>query len=89
VEHTGPGIAEADEDAAFEPFDRAGARRIEITGLGLSIARQLVDAMGGALQLSSEVGRGSRFWFELPIAAPASLGDELLQPWAAEPQAEA
>lgn len=52
----------------FEPFNRLGAERLPVVGhgLGLSIARTLAQAMGGALQVSSRPGEGSRFVLELP-----------------------
>ena len=52
----------------FEPFNRLGAERLAVVGhgLGLSIARTLTQAMGGALRVSSQPGEGSRFVLELP-----------------------
>jgi signal transduction histidine kinase len=78
VADTGPGIAAKDQARIFEPFEQAGDARSRAagTGLGLAISRQLVRLMGGVLQLDSEEGRGSRFWFELDLPvcnAPTSL----------------
>ncbi len=69
VHDTGPGIRPADQARIFEPFEQAGdARsRAQGTGLGLAISRQLVRLMGGELRLQSEEGRGSTFWFDLPL----------------------
>ncbi len=69
VEDTGPGIAPKDQARIFEPFEQAGDARSRSagTGLGLAISRSLVALMGGSLQLDSEVGQGSRFWFELDL----------------------
>jgi signal transduction histidine kinase/ActR/RegA family two-component response regulator len=69
VEDTGPGIAAKDQVRIFEPFEQAGDARSRAagTGLGLAISRQLVRLMGGALQLDSQEGQGSRFWFELDL----------------------
>ena len=67
VEDTGPGISRAEQRRVFEPFYQVNARDSRQqggTGLGLAISRRLVGAMGGALSVSSEAGRGSRFSFE-------------------------
>jgi signal transduction histidine kinase/DNA-binding response OmpR family regulator/tetratricopeptide (TPR) repeat protein len=70
VEDTGRGIAQADLARIFEPFEQVGtvSAREQGTGLGLSISRRLVQIMGGELLVESEVGVGSRFWFEVPLA---------------------
>ena len=68
VEDTGPGIPRAEQQHLFEPFyqvDPRHSRRQGGTGLGLTISRRLVEAMGGALAVSSEPGRGSRFRFDV------------------------
>ena len=68
---SGIGIAPADIDRLFQPFQRiapTSGRSRDGTGLGLAISRRLVEAMGGAIGVHSEPGRGSRFWFTLPLA---------------------
>jgi CheY-like chemotaxis protein/anti-sigma regulatory factor (Ser/Thr protein kinase) len=72
VEDTGPGIAPEELVAVFEPFVQATSGRAlvpsqvrEGTGLGLSISRQFVRLMGSDLTVSSELGRGSLFQFDL------------------------
>lgn len=74
VKDSGVGIRPEDMQRVFEPFEQAGDARSRAagTGLGLAISRQLVRLMGGDLQLNSEVGAGSLFWFELhlPDAEP-------------------
>jgi two-component system, OmpR family, sensor kinase len=63
VSDSGPGIGPAERERIFRPFwSRAG----DGTGLGLPIARQLAQALGGQLALESEVGKGSRFELRLP-----------------------
>jgi PAS domain S-box-containing protein len=68
VTDTGPGIPSEQHDLLFEPFRQGGGDVSEGSGLGLAIARRLVAAMGGTLSLSSAVGSGARFGFE--IVAP-------------------
>lgn len=69
VADTGEGIAAADLDSIFVPFERLGAARaVEGTGLGLGISRRLVEAMGGTLQVHSEVGSGTTFSVVLAAA---------------------
>jgi signal transduction histidine kinase/ActR/RegA family two-component response regulator/HPt (histidine-containing phosphotransfer) domain-containing protein len=67
VVDTGIGISDDAMERLFTPFERldAPSRGIEGTGLGLAVARGLVEAMGGTLGLSSEVGVGTTVWFEL------------------------
>ncbi|MGH9273195.1 MAG: sensor histidine kinase, partial [Acidimicrobiales bacterium] len=66
---TGPGIALADQERIFEEFAQAGAgptRAHEGTGLGLPLARSLVELHGGHLIVDSTLGHGSIFSFTLP-----------------------
>jgi len=67
VEDTGIGISPDKLKAIFQPFEQVGniAHRVEGTGLGLAISQHLVELMGGSLQVKSELGRGSTFWFEV------------------------
>jgi signal transduction histidine kinase len=69
VSDTGPGIAAEELDRIFTPFYRGhtGRRFPQGMGLGLTIARDLVVAHGGRLQVESVPGRGSRFTVWLPI----------------------
>ena len=71
VEDTGGGIPEEARATLFEPFKR-GTRTERMlfsgSGLGLSIARALVEAMGGEIGFETEVGQGTRFWFKVPVS---------------------
>ncbi|WP_437760064.1 ATP-binding protein [Sorangium sp. So ce1389] len=76
VEDTGPGIAPADLERIFEPFEQAGDERarVEGAGLGLAITRRIVDQMGGRIDVESAPGEGSAFTvaLDLPALAGAS-----------------
>ena len=69
VTDTGEGIAPEDLPRVFDRFYRADSSRARSsggTGLGLAIAKSLVEQMGGAIGVESELGRGSTFWFTIP-----------------------
>lgn len=70
VTDTGEGIPEDKQKELFKPFSRLGAENTEIegTGIGLVVCKDLVELMHGTVGLESEVGRGSTFWFTLPLA---------------------
>jgi CheY-like chemotaxis protein len=75
IRDTGRGIADYDIGQLFTPFQRLDAAQagIEGAGLGLTLSRQLIEAMGGTIGATSAPGEGSVFWVELPVAqAPAS-----------------
>ena len=72
VSDTGSGIASEEVDRVFERFYRgSGSLQQEGFGLGLSIAKRMVDVMGGQIGVESRVGLGSTFWVRLPTAKPA------------------
>ncbi|HEY3920478.1 MAG TPA: ATP-binding protein, partial [Gaiellaceae bacterium] len=62
VADTGPGIPPGERERLFRPFVSGGGG----TGLGLTISRELSAALGGTIEIESEVGRGSRFELVLP-----------------------
>jgi signal transduction histidine kinase/CheY-like chemotaxis protein len=70
VRDTGDGIPENRQGELFKSFGRLGAENssIEGTGIGLVICKDLIERMDGTIGLESEVGKGSTFWFELPVA---------------------
>ncbi|HMK08852.1 MAG TPA: ATP-binding protein, partial [Anaerolineales bacterium] len=73
VADTGPGIAPEDQAKLFEPFSQVDAsptRKTGGTGLGLSICRHLVELHGGTIWVESQPGRGSAFFFTLPLHPP-------------------
>jgi CheY-like chemotaxis protein len=82
VEDSGPGICEEDRERIFFPFVQVGDRAPTEagTGLGLAISKEYVELMGGQIDVASEPGKGSVFYFEIPVAVlptveiPAELG---------------
>jgi signal transduction histidine kinase len=76
VSDTGEGIPAEDLPHIFERFYRVDKSRTRATGgsgLGLTIAKRLVEAHGGTIAVQSKLGEGSRFSFTLPVAAERSL----------------
>ena len=70
VADSGIGIAPGDQNKLFQKFfraDNSSTREAGGTGLGLVIAKTLIELLGGAIWLESEPGRGSRFYFTLPL----------------------
>jgi CheY-like chemotaxis protein len=75
VRDTGIGIRPEDHDRIFQDFEQADGtptRSYGGTGLGLAISRRIVEALGGSLELFSNPGEGSTFFFTLPLASARS-----------------
>jgi signal transduction histidine kinase len=89
VQDKGIGISKEEIHQIFEPFYRSPAvaeSGIHGTGLGLPLARKIVEAMGGRLTAESEMGKGSLFTIHLQVAGPRAVAE---QEHAADPHAGA
>jgi signal transduction histidine kinase len=78
VVDSGIGISEEDSNKIFNPFQRSvdsNTRKYAGTGLGLTIAKQFANLLGGDLSVESKVNEGSRFIVVLPLREPPSLQD--------------
>jgi signal transduction histidine kinase/CheY-like chemotaxis protein len=73
VEDSGPGIPQNDRERIFLPFERSESEQ-QGSGLGLSIAQQIVRGMGGELKVESTLGQGSRFSFRLILNTALESG---------------
>jgi PAS domain S-box-containing protein len=71
IEDTGEGLAPEKISQLFQPFNRLGQENQdqEGTGIGLVMTKRLIELMGGAIGLESELGKGSTFWFEMDLTA--------------------
>ncbi len=85
VDDDGPGMTPQQQAGLFRPFERLGAEQGAVfgVGLGLTISRELVQAMHGRLEVSSTVGRGSTFTVSLPAAPERADGPDAAEPLAA------
>jgi signal transduction histidine kinase/DNA-binding response OmpR family regulator len=78
VRDNGAGLASEEQARLFTPFTRLSshAQRVEGHGLGLSIARRIVERLGGQVGVKSQVGAGSTFWFTLPLRLTRQKADD-------------
>ena len=77
---TGIGIAPEDQEKIFRMFEQADSpltKKFEGSGLGLALVRRFVEQHGGRVWLESEPDKGSRFYFILPLVAPAAPAENL------------
>jgi signal transduction histidine kinase len=73
VADNGPGIDPAKQEAIFEKFFQVGEQvRTRSSGLGLAFCKLAMDAQHGRIGVTSQLGTGSRFWFEVPTPATTS-----------------
>jgi two-component system, NtrC family, sensor histidine kinase KinB len=68
VRDQGPGIAREHQRAVFEPYFQAPGGHPGSAGLGLAIAKRIIEEHGGDIGVQSDPGSGARFWFRLPVA---------------------
>ncbi|MBI4006651.1 MAG: response regulator, partial [Gammaproteobacteria bacterium] len=82
IKDTGIGIPKEEQGKIFDPFSQANhvtTGKHGGTGLGTAISRRLVELMGGKIGVTSEVGRGATFWFELTFNRQSASYDTVLQ----------
>lgn len=79
VMDSGMGIPDSKLEVIFEPFYRVGKSKVDGAGLGLALARQLIEAMGGEMGVASRINTGSDFWMKLPLAPRPAASAEIVQ----------
>ncbi|MDO9033934.1 MAG: ATP-binding protein [Methanoregula sp.] len=76
VKDNGPGIDKKYYERVFQIFQTLHARdEVESTGIGLTIVKKIIEMYGGKIWIESELGKGSTFYFTIPIQGPAPGGD--------------
>ncbi len=79
VRDTGIGISEEDQEKLFSQFFRSedpAVREEQGWGLGLNVTKRLVELMGGKIGVRSQLGKGSTFWFTLPMNEPGTVDED-------------
>ena len=78
VQDTGVGISSDEIDKIFQAFEQVGAqkRQSEGTGLGLVISQRIIELMGGQIQVKSEIGVGSNFYFEVALPSASDWAQQ-------------
>jgi signal transduction histidine kinase len=86
VRDTGPGLDEQQQGRLFVPFERLapGSSQVEGTGIGLALAKRLVELMHGQIGVQSSPGAGSTFWVALPVAGAAASASAVADPVGSE-----
>lgn len=82
VSDTGPGVREDVAGVLFDPFARADdsyARQHNGAGVGLAVAKRIVDALGGQIGVNSKSGLGAKFWFIVPVAVAVDGEDQVTE----------
>ena len=87
VKDSGIGVPKDQQEKLFQPFEQADSgisRKYGGTGLGLAISKRIVELMGGTIGLESELGKGSRFYFTVPVTPVASSFEQTAAGFAGE-----
>lgn len=79
VSDTGKGLSKEEQKEIFEPFNRIGAEYTDIegVGIGLTIAKKLMELMGGSIGIESDKGRGSSFYLDCPLGDKVQLPENI------------
>jgi signal transduction histidine kinase/CHASE3 domain sensor protein len=79
VRDNGIGIPAADRERIFEPFERLGHKDVQGTGVGLAIVKKIVELYQGRVWVESEMGKGTIFFFTLPLYGELSTADAITE----------
>jgi signal transduction histidine kinase len=79
VRDKGIGIPAAARERIFEPFERLGHKDVQGTGVGLAIVKKIVELYQGRVWVESEMGKGTIFFFTLPLYGELSTADAITE----------